>query len=126
MKCTARRKKLIIELIEKENPTVTELCRRAGITWQTLKNWRRADPAFDEAVEEAEYLYLADLKAAARTALRRKVEGFHYEEERTEYERGPDGNPVAVRKTVCRRYCPPDARCISMALKNADPANFDE
>lgn len=126
MKCTARRKKLIIELIEKENPTVTELCRRAGITWQTLKNWRRADPAFDEAVEAAECLYLANLKVVVRRALLRKVEGFHYEEERTEYDIGADGEAVPVRKTVYNRYSPPDARCISMALKNADPANFDE
>lgn len=118
-------KQSIIDTVARRNPTKSSLCRSHGITWQTLKNWRKEDPAFDEAYRAAEQAYLDALRVKARNSLRRLIEGYEYETERTTYAPGRGGDPVIVQKVVTRLHQPPNERAIEFVLRNTDPDNFE-
>lgn len=52
--------------------TIEHTCRAAGIAYQTFVNWRRNDPEFAAAVEEAERMPIATIE---RGMLRRCADG---------------------------------------------------
>lgn len=120
-------KKSIIEMVRRLNPTKTVVCKKHGITWQTLKNWMQEDPKFAEDYRQAVKDYLQDINISARKSLSKLVKGYSYNEEKTIYVPGPgeDGEPVIAQKTVTKKHVPPNAQAVIYALANLDPDNFE-
>lgn len=117
--------KSIVEMVAKSNPTKTALCKKFSITWQTLKNWRETDAAFDAAYKEAERHYLSELAVEAKKSLKKIVKGFDTETEKTVYLPGKDGDPVIAQKVVTRTHVPPNEKAIEFVLRNIDLENFE-
>lgn len=115
----------IIEMVRTLNPTKASVCKKHGITWQTLKNWTEEDKAFAIAYKNAIKDYLNDINIAARKSLGKLVKGYSYNEEKTIYVAGPDGEPMIAQKIVTKKHVPPNAAAVTYALSNLDPENFE-
>lgn len=61
MKKTDDKKQAIVETVRTLNPTKVALCKKFGITWQTLKNWLEEDAAFKCSYEKAISDYLNEI-----------------------------------------------------------------
>lgn len=115
-----------MELVRTKYPTKTKLCKKFGITWQTLKNWRNEDKDFDAAYKGAENEYLQRLEEPAINGLKRRVEGYEYDEIKTVYVPSPSGEPVIATRTVTTKHMPPDVQAIIFVLTNIDPQYFEK
>lgn len=115
----------IIETVRNLNPTKIALCKKFGITWQTLKNWMEEDPEFKMGYEKAIKDYLNGINIEAKKSLNKLVKGYSYNETKTVYVAGPDGEPMIAQKTVTRKHVPPSAAAVTFALTNLDPENFE-
>lgn len=118
-------KKSIIDMVRRLNPTKSAVCKRHGITWQTLKNWMQEDPAFADEYRQAVKDYLQDINVSARKSLSKLVKGYNYNEEKIIYGPGPEGEPVILQKTIIKKHVPPNAMAVTYALTNLDPENFE-
>lgn len=118
-------KKSIIDMVRRLNPTKSAVCKKHGITWQTLKNWMQEDPTFADEYRQAVKDYLQDINVSARKSLSKLVKGYNYNEEKTIYGPGPEGEPVILQKTIIKKHVPPNAMAVTYALTNLDPENFE-
>lgn len=123
-KANRETKRIIIEMVAKTNPKIKDICRKAGISDQTLRNWLEADPAFSEEYKAARRAYLDTLRAAAERSLAKLVKGYEWEQERTVYVPGK-GGPVIAQKVITKMHVPPNEKAIEFVLKNTDPQNFE-
>lgn len=125
MKKSDEIKKAIIETVRKLNPTKSALCKKFGITWQTLKNWMEEDNLFKEAYNKAIKDYLNEINIEANKSLLKLVKGYSYNETKTIYVAGPSGEPMIAQRTITKKQVPPNATAVTYALSNLDPENFD-
>lgn len=125
MKKSDEIKQEIIETVRKLNPTKAALCRKFGITWQSLQNWMKEDEDFCAAYKKAAREYLDKINIEAKKSLSKLVKGYDYEEIKTIYVAGADGEPVIAQKTVIKKHVPPNATAVTYALSNLDPENFE-
>lgn len=125
MKVSDDIKRDIVETVARSNPRKNALCRKFGITWQTLQNWRRDDPVFDKAYRDAERHYLSSIVVDARKSLHRLVRGYEYEEVKTSETIDPSGQVTETERTVRTVHVPPNIKAIELILRNQDLDNFD-
>lgn len=118
-------KNSIVEMVRRLNPTKAALCKKHGITWNTLKNWREDDTEFDKAYKSAVKDYLNEINISARKSLGKLVKGYSYNEEKTVYISGPDGEPVILQKTITKKHVQPNPTAVTYALSNLEPENFE-
>lgn len=115
----------ILNEVQKKYPTKESLCKKFGITVQTLNNWLRDDIAFKKQYRDAEKTYLEKLAPPARKSLEKLVKGYDYEETRTIYGAGSDGKPVIMQQTVTTKHVSPSVAAVTYVLNNIDPENFE-
>lgn len=125
MKVCDEIKRDIVEAVARSNPRKNALCRKFGITWQTLHNWRRDDPAFDKAYLAAERHYLSSIVVDARKSLHRLVRGYEYEEVKTTETLDAAGKVTETVRAVRTVHVPPSVKAIELILRNQDFDNFD-
>ena len=125
MKKTDDKKQAIVETVRTLNPTKVALCKKFGITWQTLKNWLEEDAAFKCSYEKAISDYLNEINIEAKKSLSKLVKGYSYSETKTVYVAGAEGEPVIAQKKVTKKHVPPNATAVTYALSNLDPENFE-
>jgi len=118
-------KESIVTMVRQLNPTKTAVCKKHGITWQTLKNWTIEDPKFAEDYKNAIKDYLNGINVQARKSLAKLVKGYYYNEQKTIYVPDADGEPVIAQRTVTKKHVPPSATAVTYALSNLDPENFE-
>lgn len=122
-------KKSIIDMVRRLNPTKSAVCKKHGITWQTLKNWMQEDPAFADEYRQAVKDYLQDINVSARKSLSKLVKGYNYYEEKTIYGPAPEGSkdntPIICQIVRIKKHVPPNAMAVTYALTNLDPENFE-
>ncbi|HKM13362.1 MAG TPA: hypothetical protein VJY42_00330 [Candidatus Methanomethylophilaceae archaeon] len=125
MKKNEEIKASIINLVRKLNPTKTMVCKKHGITWQTLKNWMQEDDEFAKAYKGAIKDYLDNINIEAKKSLAKLIKGYYSKEEKTIYVEGPEDKVVIVQKTVTKKHIGPNASAVTFALSNLDPENFE-
>lgn len=111
--------KQICKLIEKDSYTISEICEKVNIGVSTYYQWREAHPQFLESVKIAQENRKKGFAELARKSLKKLVEGFEYEEVKTEEEEG-----LEVRRTVVKKTVKPDTAAVIFTLCNTDPENW--
>lgn len=109
----------IVNLIEEDTYTVTEICRMVGITRKSFYEWKEAKPAFKEAIASAQEYCNEKLLAIARRSLKRKIEGYTLTDVRTIYvpdENEPSGWKLKSKIVREKEYAP-DHKAIQIVLE---------
>lgn len=93
-----------------------QICEKLGISEQSFTRYKRSHPELVDVLLKGKQALVEELKQN----LKKKAQGFYYEEEKT-YISDKDGIKT---KTVekYKRYAQPDTGAIHLLLKNLDPA----
>lgn len=114
--------KEIIDFIELDMYTITEICNILNISRKTFYNWLESDAKFRKEVEDAKERAEEKLLMEARRALRSKLERYKVEETVITYV--PDENePTGFRikkKVVKIKDIPPSSKDIERVIERAD------
>ena len=106
------------------------ICRRVGVSDETLRRWKRDNVAFmaryKEAQKKYEEWFNRDLVTSCKRSLKSLILGVEYEETKTEYEQNPENpdEPRIKRQTVTTKRVLPNVTAIIFALTNRDPENW--
>ncbi|NDV77650.1 phBC6A51 family helix-turn-helix protein [Dysgonomonas sp. 511] len=112
----------IVQLIEEDMYTLSEICKAVGINRKTLYQWRTTKPEFGEAIDEAMRNRDEMLLLTARMSLKKKLEGYTLVEEKLIYEPSKS-NPTEMilkKKIVKKKEVAPDNRAIKMVIERAE------
>ncbi len=110
----------IVNLIEEDNYTTTQICEIVGISRKVFYEWRNYKPEFRQALKDAAEVREEKIRILARKALKRKLEGYKKIETKRVYV--PDKNSDDPDKLVLKEYivkekhCEPDATIINHIL----------
>lgn len=94
-----------------------QIAEKLGISVAAYYKYQKDNIEFLEAIKRGK----APVDTAVENALLKRALGYEYEETSTEYERGKDGNPVAVGTKRTKKTIPPDVGAIAFWLKNRRP-----
>ena len=111
----------IVNLLEDEFFTVSQVCKATGISRETYYCWMNTRGDFRSEVEQAVARREAELMTMVHASLKKKLEGYYTTVEKDIYV--PDGHTgelVFRQKTVTKKECPPDLRTIKMLLDRKD------
>ena len=113
----------IIEFIEADAFTISEICNMFNISRKTFYNWQESNPEFKEEVEQAKERAEEKLLIQARRALKDKLEGNNQVHETIiTYE--PDENSdtgFRVKKKVVKvKIVPPSTKDIKWIIERAE------
>ncbi|MBF0650916.1 hypothetical protein IR083_19040 [Dysgonomonas sp. GY75] len=111
----------IVNLLEDEFFTVSQVCKATGISRETYYCWMNTKGDFRSEVEQAVARREAELMTMVHASLKKKLEGYYTTVEKDIYV--PDGHTgelVFKQKTVTKKECPPDLRTIKMLLDRQD------
>ena len=118
MKYTNRLAVRIVEMIEQDLCSISEICKSFKISRKTFYEWKKAKPEFGEAVEEAVEHREEVMIASARIGLKQLLEGYVQKKEKITYV--PDKNNPVEDVEKCRvvekKFCPPSIRAIKYVL----------
>ena len=118
MKYTNRLAGRIVEMIEQDLCSISEICKSFKISRKTFYEWKKAKPEFGEAVEEAVEHREEVMIASARIGLKQLLEGYVQKKEKITYV--PDKNNPVEDVEKCRvvekKFCPPSIRAIKYVL----------
>lgn len=99
-----------------------------GIGLDTFYRWQREKSYFSESIKKAredfEEWQLHGILDDAKKSLKDIILGYDYEEVKTEYKPGPDGQPAIVKQTRTTKKIPPNATALIFALCNRDPEHW--
>ena len=99
-----------------------------GIHVATFCEWQKTKPEFSEAVKRAKAAFedwqLNGILADAKKSLKTLINGQEYEEIKTEYESGKDGNPKIKKQTRITKRILPNPTAVIFALCNRDPEHW--
>lgn len=99
-----------------------------GIAVGTFCRWVDEKSEFREAVKKAERAFedwqLNGILEDARKSLKTLICGLEYEEIKTEYENGKDGNPRIRKQTRVTKKVLPNPTAVIFALCNRDPEHW--
>lgn len=115
---------MILDMVERLNPSKVALCKKAGITVQTLDNWLRDDEDFAERYAAAVRAHLDGLSVDARKSLKKLIKGYTVTERKTVYI-VVEGELVKDKVVETERHIPPSVAAVVFALSNLDPRNFE-
>ncbi len=120
----------IVEMVQSDTYTYTEICAACGITTRTFYLWRENFPDFDQDIKDAEESRMQDFVKIAKRSLRRKIEGYTVDEtcvttvpSRKKDEKGKPIPEIKEQKTN-HRHVAPDTAAIIFTLTNGDPDNW--
>ena len=118
MKYTNKLAVRIVEMIEQDLCSISEICKSFKISRKTFYEWKKAKPEFGEAVEEAVEHREEVMIASARIGLKQLLEGYVQKKEKITYV--PDKNNPVEDVEKCRvvekKFCPPSIRAIKYVL----------
>jgi len=130
LKLTKKMRDRIIEMIQSDTYTYTEICAACGINQRTFYYWRERFADFDQDIKDAEDARMQDFVKIAKRSLRRKIEGYTVDEtqvttvpSRHKDERGKPIPEIKEQKTN-HRHIAPDTAAIIFTLTNGDPNNW--
>lgn len=119
--------RLICQHIE-QGETNEHAAELVGISKQTLYVWLNTKVDFSDAVKKAKEEYQKwlhnDILADAERSLKVLINGTEYEEIKTEYENGLDGNPRIKKQSRTTKKILPNPTAVIFALCNRDPEHW--
>lgn len=97
--------------------TMTEgqIASKLGINQSTFQRYKNKHPELAEALVEG----IGNLKVELKETLKKKAQGYTYEEEKTT-RKIEGGKVIAITKETYKRYAQPDTGAIHLLLKNID------
>ncbi len=113
----------IIEFIEADAFTISEICNMFNISRKTFYNWQESNPEFKEEVEQAKERAEEKLLIQARRALKDKLEGNNQIHETIiTYEPDENSNTgFRVKKKVVKvKVIPPSTKDIKWIIERAE------
>ena len=114
----------IVNLIEDEFFTVSQVCKAVNISRETFYSWMNTKDDFRHEVEQAVARREAELMTMVHASLKKKLEGYYTTVEKDIYVPGEyTGELVFKQKTITKKECPPDLRTIKMLLDRQDKKN---
>ena len=119
-------KEKIVNLIEEDGYSITDICKALNISRKSFYMWRDEKPEFGKEIREAAERRDEKIAAQARLSLKRKLEGYTLTETKWKYVPDED-NPGELKlkeKIVKVKEYVPDNRTIMIAL-DRDPVNKD-
>lgn len=138
----------VCEEYEKCLYTIKSCCENAGVPYTTFKGWMREFKKFGEEIphewkffvplealyarvrEINEVHYESELLHSSKSSLKKRIEGFEYEELVTEVKQKTDADgqtimiPVGLKKT--KKFIPPSETLIQFVLKNLEPEKWGD
>src|SRR5574344_85231 len=123
-KYNSKMKSRIVELIKRDSFTVAEICRQLKIDQTTYNAWLKEFPDLAEAVSNAKEELMQSLAIEAKNSLRKKIQGYTFDETQMTTVPGADGRPSIKEQKVKHIYFQPDTAAIIFALTNADPEHW--
>ncbi|HMM03795.1 MULTISPECIES: phBC6A51 family helix-turn-helix protein [unclassified Dysgonomonas] len=118
MKYTNKLAMHIVEMIEQDLCSISEICKSLKISRKTFYEWKKAKPEFSEALEEAIDHREEVMIASARIGLKQLLEGYVQKKEKITYVTDKK-NPVEDYekcRVVEKKFCPPSIRAIKYVL----------
>jgi transposase-like protein len=120
----------IFEVYSLGGVTIESVCGEFGITARTLWNWIDSDSELSEGYkkskESASRIGKESIREKAIDGLTRLISGGFVEEEETEEIFGKNGSLVKKIVRKKKRYLAPNPTAVIFALKNSDPANWND
>ena len=106
----------------KDGETIETACKIAGITKTTFYEWMADEGKTDfaDAIKKAKSEFQETIVGRLEHSLWKKALGFEFEEKKTETNK--DG--VTTKKTVVKKYYPPDTAALIFALTNVAPEQW--
>lgn len=102
--------------------------KMSGISVTTFCEWQASKPEFAEAVKNAKAAFedwqMHGILEDAKKSLKTLICGQEYEEVKTEYESGKDGQPRIKKQTRITKKILPNATAVIFALCNRDPEHW--
>ncbi len=97
--------------------TMTEgqIASKLGINQSTFQRYKNKHPELADALVEG----IGNLKVELKETLKKKAQGYTYEEEKTT-RKIEGGKVIAITKETYKRYAQPDTGAIHLLLKNID------
>lgn len=120
----------IVEMLKSDTYTITEVCKAAGISTNTYRNWRRDDEEFVKAINDAEEERMDFFLAEAKKGLLKKIQGYTVEETKVvtvpskELDENGRPKPKIKEQTTVRKYIAPDTAAIIFTLINGEPGKW--
>ena len=115
----------ICKLIESDDYTQKEICKRVGINEDTFADWRRDHSDFSDAVKKADKKRLQFFAVEARKGTLKKIQGYDYEESHVVMTPGTEeGKGKIKEQKKIKKHVPPDTTLLMYVLNNTDPTNF--
>ncbi|MBK5722683.1 transposase [Dysgonomonas sp. Marseille-P4677] len=114
--------KRIIELVETDMFSVSEICRMTEINPKTFYEWKNTKPEFEERLKDAIRHRDEMLLTTARIGLKQLLEGYTVQEEKISYmpSKGNPANLEEKSRIVKKKHYPPNIRAIKMVLDRSD------
>lgn len=120
MKPIAEIKKKICEHL-KNGSGITETCSKVGIARRTYYLWLNKYPKFKEEIELILFNIKDQEQSEAKRAMRKRIQGFYYEEVETRYVTEKDGTKKIKEIIVSKKHSPPSTRLIIKTLESLRP-----
>lgn len=118
------KKKAFLKLFT-EGYAIQDICKQLKLSTRSVYDWRKKDNKFARSYEEADDIRVADLLGDALPNLRKRVNGFKYNEVVEEYE--IHGNKqILVSKKITKKFVEPNVGAIVFALKTLHPKFKEE
>jgi len=112
----------IVEFIEQDIYTISEMCNLIGINRKTFYEWKKSKPEFSLEIEDAMERRDEMLVAIARSSLKKKLEGYTVTEVKETYipSKGNPDHLILKTQVVKKKEYAPDNRCIAMVLERQE------
>lgn len=124
--------KIICDHYAAGEDTIESVCKALRVQYRTFKVWgarfSEVSELYIDAKKTKQDLDPAHLKRLAKSALRKKLEGYEDDETATREivpdEQNPQGPPKVSKTKITRRKYQPDSALIKFALINLDPEHY--
>jgi len=120
----------IFEIYSLGGITLESVCGEFGITARTLWNWidssSEISEGYKKAKETASRIGKESIREKAIDGLTRLISGGFVEEEEVEEIFGKNGSLVKKIVRKRKKYIAPNPTAVIFALKNSDPANWND
>lgn len=122
--------KKIFDLYGSGDFTLESCCQENGITARTLHNWADLISEISASYKKTKEINAKANKEKVRDVavdgLKRLLTGFFIEEEEVEQFKDKNGALISTKIKKKKKYIQPATAAIIFALKNTDPANWNE
>lgn len=103
----------------KDGDTIDDACVKAGIDRSTFFEWMKDEKKsdFSDSVKRARAEFRKTIVSRLEHSLWKKALGFEFDETKTETNK----EGVTTKKTIIKKYYPPDTAALIFALTNVSP-----